>query len=211
MDDYLITGLLSSNEENRSRKQIYAETLDLLENEFNRRFASNNTVLWTAMEALHPHAEKFLNADALTPLFAYAKSIPFVKESFVKSNLGVEDLKAECKIFGRVFADKEWPRNEHGHIDLVDVALHVLKEYSNTAPVLSTLYRVGVTAGFTSTRVECLFSSLSRVDRAQRKSMLTKRECELSYLAFESSVLLKDISFEMFLKEWKKKPRHMFE
>lgn len=210
MDDYLVTGLLPSDKEDRKKIHIYAETLDLLENEFERRFAANNTTLWKAMEALHPSAKKFLNANALKPLFTYAKSIPVVKESFAKSRLGVDDLNAECKIFGRVLSDKDWPRNEHDQIDLVDVALYILSEHTTTAPVLSTLYRVGVTAGFTSTRVECLFSSLSRVDRAQRKSMLTKRECELSYLAFESSVLLKDITFEMFLKEWKKKPRHLF-
>ena len=59
MDDYLITGLLPSDKEDRNKKQIYAETLDLLENEFDRRFASNNTTLWKAMEALHTSAEKF--------------------------------------------------------------------------------------------------------------------------------------------------------
>ena len=127
----------------------------------------------------------------------------------MKSNLNDENLKAECKIFSRVLTGYEWPRNEHSQIDLVDVVRHVLNEYEKTATVLSTLYLVAVTA-VTSTRVECLFSALSRVDRSRRKSMKTKRECELSYLAFESNILLNKISFDTFLKEWKLKPRHLF-
>ena len=111
--------------------------------------------------------------------------------------------------FSHVLRDREWLRHEHGKIDLVAVARYMEVEYRKTAPVLTTLYRVAVTAGFTSTRVECLFSSLSRVDTAQRRSMKTDRECELAYLAYESKVLLEDVTFEMFLAEWKLKPRKL--
>ena len=89
---------------------------------------------------------------SLKPLFTYSKCIPAVKEYFMKSNLNDEDLRAECKIFSRVLTGYEWPHNEHSPIDLVDVARHVLNEYGKTAPVLSTLYGVAVTA-VTFTRV----------------------------------------------------------
>ena len=57
-----------------------------------------------------------------------------------------------------------------------------------------------ITAGFTSTRVECLFSSLTRVDSPRRRSMQTERECDLAYLAFESKILLENITFDDFLR-----------
>ena len=70
---------------------------------------------------------------------------------------------------------------------------------------------MAVTDGFTSTQVECLFSSLTRVDSPQRRSMKTKRECDLAYLAFESQVLMHEISFESFLAEWKLTARKLFD
>ena len=82
-------------------------------------------------------------------------------------------------------------------------------EYKSIAPVLCFLYNVAVTAGFTSTRVECLFSALNQIDTPQRRSMTTKRECELSYLSFENKVLFSDITFDMFLKAWKSKSRKL--
>ena len=186
---------------------IFREALDLIENEFERRFAADTTTLWAAMEALSPVSKNFLDEDALKPLFDYSASIPVVKEELEKQCLNSGYLKAECRIFKRVLSEKEWPTHEHGKVDLDAVAKFINMEYKTLAPVLCILYNVAVTAGFTSTRVECLFSSLTQVDTAERRSMTTKRECELSYLYFENKVLLKDISFEMFLKEWKLKPR----
>ena len=70
---------------------------------------------------------------------------------------------------------------------------------------------MAVTAGFRSTRVECLFSSLTGVDSPQRRSMKTKRECDHAYLAFESQVLMNEISFESFLAEWKLTAKKLFD
>ena len=56
--------------------------------------------------------------------------------------------------------------------------------------------------------VECLFSSLSAIDTAQRRSMTSKREADLTYLLFERKTL-QSLTFNDFLKEWKKKPRKL--
>ena len=210
LEAYFLTENIPSENEPPSNLQFYVEALDSLEREFDRRFASDNTELWTAMEALSPSSQNFLDVEILKPLYEYSTKIPVIKEIFVKSHLSFSDLDAECRIFARVLLNKEWPRHEHGKIDLVAVARYMEEDHKETAPVLTMIYRVAVTAGFTSTRVECLFSSLSRVDTALRKSMSTTRECDLAYLAFESNVLLKKINFEMFLHEWKLKPRKLF-
>ncbi|CAB4034709.1 Hypothetical predicted protein, partial [Paramuricea clavata] len=126
---------------------------------------------------------------------------------YLKEKLATKDLEAECKIYARVFKDKEWPKNENEKIDLSEVAIIVINNHQKGAPILSSLYKVAVTSGFTSTRVECVFSSLTRVDSPQRRSMKTQRETDLAYLSFESKVLLNDITFEDFHKAWKMKPR----
>ena len=116
------------------------------------------------MEALSPVSKNFLDKDALKPLFDYSASIPVVKEKLEKQCLNSGYLDAECKIFKRVLSEKEWPKHKHGKVDLNAVAKFMNMEYKTLAPVLCTLYHVALTAGFTSTRVECLFSSLTRGD-----------------------------------------------
>ena len=51
-----------------------------------------------------------------------------------------------------MFKDKEWPKNENKKIDKSKVAIIVLRDHQQAAPVLSSLYKDTVTAGFTSTR-----------------------------------------------------------
>ena len=163
------------------------------------------------MEALSSNSPYFLQYDVLKPLYDYAVTIPVVSELFVKLKVSDADLEAECRIFSRALGGKTWHADENGKIDLVDVANIVEKDHGKTAPVLTELYQVAVTAGFTSTRVECLFSSLTRADSPQRRSMKTKRECDHAYLAFESQVLMNEFSFESFLAEWKLSARKLFD
>ena len=136
------------------------------------------------MEAFPPNPPYFLQYDVPKPLYDYAVTIPVVSELFVKLNVSDADLEAECRIFSRALCGKTWHADENGKIDLVDVANIVEKDQGKTAPVLTELFKVAVTAGFTSTRVEYLYSLLTRVDSPQRRSMKTKRECDLAYLAF---------------------------
>ena len=74
---------------------IFREALDLIENEFERRFAADTTTLWAAMEALSPVSKNFLDEDALKPLFDYSASIPVVKEELEKQRLNSGYLKAD--------------------------------------------------------------------------------------------------------------------
>ena len=63
------------------------------------------------------------------------------------------------------------------------------------------LYKVLVTAGFTSTSVECLFAAPTRADSPKRRSMKTERAGHLAYLAFENKTLIENIKFESFLSK----------
>lgn len=206
-DDFIITEQIPSESRSRSKLEVFKESLQLIEAEFDRRFAPSNTTLWEAMEALSPRSSHFLNYKTLIPLYEYASTIPVLNKMFVELGVSLKDLKAECRIFSRVLKETKWPENEDGTVDLVVVTKLMAKEHGKSAPILSNLYKVAVTAGFTSTRVECLFSSLTRVDSPQRRSMKTARECDLAYLAFENKVLMEDITFDSFLAEWKLKVR----
>lgn len=208
-DNFVVTESLPSENIRRPNIQIFTECLDLLLAEFTRRFSTENLILWEAMSALSPSSTTYLEYNTLKPLFDYAKKIPTLRDFYVKENLSEKDLEAECRIFTRVLKDKEkeWPKDVNGRIDLVEVARIVMNDYQNGAPILSSLYKLAITAGFTSTRVECVFSSLTRVDSPQRRSMKTDRECDLAYLAFESDILINKITFEDFYKRWTSKPR----
>ena len=201
-NDFLVT---ESENNKRPNIQIFIECLDLLNAEF--MFSTENIALWEAMSALSPLSHVYLEYDILKPLFEYASTIPVRRDFYLKEKLSTKDLEAECRIYARVFKDKEWPRNKNEKIDLSEVAIIVINDYQKGAPILSSLYKVAVTSGYTSTRVECVFSSLTRIDSPQRRSMRTQREADLAYLSFESKVLMNDITFDDFYRAWKMKPR----
>jgi hypothetical protein len=206
-NDFLVTENLPSENNKRPNIQIFIECLDLLNAEFMRRFSTENIALWEAMSALSPLSRVYLEYDILKPLFEYASTIPVLRDFYLKEKLSTKDLEAECRVYARVFKDKEWPRNKNEKIDLSEVAIIVINDYQKGAPILSSLYKVAVTSGYTSTRVECVFSSLTRIDSPQRRSMRTQREADLAYLSFESKVLMNDITFDDFYRAWKMKPR----
>ena len=201
--DYIITEHLHSDN-TRNDLQIYNETLDLLIEEFDRRVSSDDTELWKAMESLSPKSSNFMDADTLEPLFDYCVTIPAVNDVFIEKKVGFNDFKAESRIFKRILAN-EFSEPEN----LVDIAVFMKKHHQETAPVFTKLYEVAVTTGWTSTICECLFSSLTRVDTPQRRSMKTERECNLSYLCFEQKVLMDEITFSKFSHAWKSKPRKL--
>ena len=205
-NEFLVTEHIPAENNPRSHVAIFAECLDVIEQEFARRFSTENIQLWQAMEALSPDSASFLNSDVLIPFLEYAQSIPMVRDFISKNKLSIDDLHAECRIFARLFKDKVWPRDNSGRIDIVDVALLLRRNHESSAAILLLLYTVAITAGFTSTRVECLFSSLTRVDTPQRRSMKTDREVQLAYLAFENK-LLSQVSFDDFLQAWMATPK----
>ena len=209
-DGFIVTDSIPSENNAKSQVAIFAECLDLIENEFERRFSSENIKLWQAMEALSPNSNNFLDSDVLVPFFEYAQSVPVVSDFFLKNEFSIQDLNAECRIFSRVFKDEQWPKEKSGKIDIVDVANFIRKNHESSAHVLLQLYYVAITAGFTSTRVECLFSSLTRIDSPLKK-LKTARECDLAYLTFESGVFMNGVTFDDFLHAWKASPRELLQ
>ena len=141
-DDFLVTESLPSENTERPNIQIFIECLDLLNAEFIRRFSTENIALWEAMSALSPSSDVYLKYDILKPLFEYANTIPVLKDFYLKEKLTTKDLEAECRIYARVFKDKEWPKNENQKIDLSEVAMIVINNHQKGAPILSSWYKL---------------------------------------------------------------------
>ena len=77
---------------------------------------------------------------------------------------------------------------------------------TNTPVILSILYKLAITAGYTQSSVECLFSALTRIDSSQRRRQLIYRKQSLACVHFENKVT-KELRIDEFITAWKKKPR----
>ena len=96
-----------------------------------------------------------------------------------KNELNLKDLKAECRIFSLVLKDKEWPERNR-KIDLVEVYENIKREHQKSVAILVLLYQLAITTSFTETRVECVISSLRRIDSSQSRPIGTPREFNLT-------------------------------
>ena len=87
------------------------------------------------MSAVSPSYDVYFKYDIPKPLFEFAKAILVLRDFYLKEKVSNKDLEAECRLYACVFKDKEWPKNEN----------------QKGAPILSSLYKVAVTSGFTPT------------------------------------------------------------
>ena len=118
--------------------------------------------------------------------------------SFLFISIALIGLQAECVVFRNVIL-KQFPRDSDS--DVCEIYKFLLENYSSVAPIIIILYKVAITWGYASARVECLFSSLTFVDSSGRSSSTPYRKCSLSHLFLEKRVVQK-ISF---VSEWCKK------
>ena len=124
-------------------------------------------------------------------------------------SLRVDDLTAlqsECKVFKNVIVRKF---EKCTNVDVGDIYVFISENCAEAAPVLTSLYKLSITCGYASARVECLFSAMSYVDAPRRQCSKSERKCALTHLYFERE-MVKNITFAEFSEEWLKKPRSLF-
>ena len=192
LEDYVITEHLPIYHHAELRR-ITAECIDKMEEEFSRRFSDENTKLWALMEALLPNSKYFMDVEDLYPIFQYAVNILTIKQKFISESLGKGDFEAECRIFRRIHLKEDLSSFMHDtrgkEVDMCKLCVFMDKNHVNNASILTFLYKLAVTAGYGSARVECLFSTLTKVDTPQRRRMTTERESNLTFLHFERKTL----------------------
>lgn len=169
---------------------------------------------------MKPSNIPFLDAEKLKPLLDYIKTILVVIRKV--EELSFDQLKSECDVFRSVLKDFSDRQNR-----LVELEFQKKKAENDAkgkktkepkkenkmaqitrfvltlcgADILQQLYLVAVTAGYSSSVVECVFSALNRVDTCHRRRMTPYREASLTLLHFENTIT-KAITFEQFLVKW---------
>ena len=199
----------SSNNEYDDAPKLRRVVVDIttaFEEEMCVRFAETNTKVWSSMNALLPNDPKFCDISVLTPLFEYLLTIPRVKAEFAGRNIELSNLECECKVFKHIILSH---CNRKETNDIGNIFEFLLENYEVAAPALTMVYRIALACGYSSARVECLFSSMTYIDAPRRRRSTPFRECALTHLFFEKN-LTREISFDEFSVEWLRKPRSLF-
>ena len=175
---------------------------------------------------MKPSDDQFLEPELLVPLLDFIKTIPAVCHKVAE--VSFEQLKSECNVFRRVmkeFSDKQDKLHEKAlEQNLKQEAMgkkvvKVKKEDKMTpmtrfvltlagAEIIKHIYLAAVTAGYSSSVVECGFSARNRIDTCHRRRMTPYRQANLTLLHFENT-LTRNITFEQFLVKWNSKPRRL--
>ena len=188
-------------------RSVIVELSDCFEREMETRFTTENTNLWSSMDALSFTNTDFLDPSLIRPLFDYMLTVPKINDKLC--SLRVDDftaLQSECKVFKNVIVRKF---EKCTNVDVGDIYVFISENCAEAAPVLTSLYKLSITCGYASARVECLFSAMSYVDAPRRQCSKSERKCALTHLYFERE-MVKNITFAEFSEEWLKKPRSLF-
>jgi hypothetical protein len=207
-------------------RALAVQVLDTLNSEFDDRFSEFNTQLWLSYASLKPSHTPFLDAKELKPLLDFVRTIPVVSRKV--EDLSFEKLKCECEVFRSVILDFSNKQDTSAELQFqrkksendakgkktetpkVNKMTQITQFVSSLcgAEILQQMYLVAVTAGYSSSVVECVFSALNRVDTCHRRKMTPYRKTNLTLLHFENAIT-RDISFEQFLLKWNTKPRRL--
>ena len=170
-------------------QRLLVESLDRLNSELERRFDVKDMTIWAAMDALNTSADGFLNPETVCPIFEYCLEIPAGQESIGGKSLEEKQtvLAAECRVFRETIQN---PLEEGLPDDapIEEVLNYLEANYNESAPYLIQIFKVAVTAGYTQTCVECLFSALNRIDTPHRRNQLSTCQTNLTLLHFEQEV-----------------------
>lgn len=228
--DFVLTDKLPCyRDANNDIEMLHALAVEVVNNlnvEFDNRFSEFNTQLWMSFESLKPSNTTFLEGEELKPLLEYVKTIPVVSRKV--EELSFDQLKSECDVFRSVIKDfsdrqdrlaelefqkkkaendaKGKPTKEPKENKMAQITQFVLT--LSGAEIVQQLYLVAVTAGYSSSVVECVFSALNRVDTCHRRRMTPYRKSSLTLLHFENT-FTRAITFEQFLMKWNTKPRRL--
>ena len=228
--DFVVSEKLPAfRDENNTVEHLRAlavEVVDKLNVEFDHRFSEFNSTLWKSYEILMPCNNHFLEPELLVPLFDFIKTIPAVCHKVTEFSF--EQLKSECSVFRGVLKefsetqDKLYEKALEENLRQEAMGKKVVKvkkedKMTQTtrfvltlagAEILKQIYLVAVTAGYSSSVVECGFSARNRIDTCHRRRMTPYRQANLTLLHFENT-LTRNITFEQFLVKWNSKPRRL--
>ena len=192
--------------------QLGKEIIDAMKVELDDRFTDNNVELWVAFQALSPvnDTTKFLDAYLLVPLLEYAFTIPYFRKILGDDfDDAIEDMQSECCVFKDALLEEYDKFDKDETLLFTEKFLYYCERHDSTMRVLKVLFQVAITAGYSTSTAECVFSARARIDTPSRRRLTPYKQGNLTLLHFESGLTSK-ITFEDFVAVWVKlKPRRL--
>ena len=180
VDSTIITSSATLVEEYKT--QVYYSTIDVILEEMGDRFSELNLSLFTALEALVPTSDLFLDLPTLSPFLthynisetAVQSEAPvvraFLRESRSSSSVSVQTSSSSASPV---------PMMNSSSLHMVYTELSKVAE---CFPTILRSYRIALTLGVSSASAERSFSSLRRIKTYLRSTMTQDRLSNLALL-----------------------------
>ena len=121
----------------------------------------------------------------------------------------IEDMQSECRVFKDALLEEYDKFNKDETLLFTEKFLYYCERHDSTMRVLKVLFQVAITAGYSTSTAECVFSARARIDTPSRRRLTPYKQGNLTLLHFESGLTSK-ITFEDFVAVWVKlKPRRL--
>ncbi|KAK0153405.1 hypothetical protein N1851_004914 [Merluccius polli] len=154
-------------------RRLYYDTIDSVVGEMERKFSERNSQLASALAALNPEADNFLDVKAV-------KHILDLSQSFV--------IDSEFEVA------KEFLMSQKQAMEGDWTIQHIISTYHNqliAMPSVLTAFKHALTFGASTAMCENSFSTLKNVFSEHRHTMLHKRKARLVQLEFEKDLTRK--------------------
>lgn len=151
-------------------KRLYYSIIDLVVGEMERRFSERNSQMASALAALNPQADNFLDVEMVRPILDLSQSpvtdteFQVAKEFLLSQKHGTRTIKEILSTY---------------HIQL------------NVMPSVLIAFKYALTFGTSTAMCENSFSILRNVFSDRRRRMLHQRKACLVQLAFERELTRK--------------------
>ncbi|KAL0968294.1 hypothetical protein UPYG_G00264930 [Umbra pygmaea] len=183
MDGYIVTGPTGGHRGDddleTELRRLYYNTIDSVVGELERRFSERNSQLASALAALNPEADNFLDVKAVKHILDLSQSIMIDAEFEVAKEFLMSQKQA---------MQQDW------------TIQHIISTYHNhliAMPSVLTAFKHALTFGASTAMCENSFSTLKNVFSEHRRTMLHERKARLVQLAFEKDLTRK------CTREWK--------
>ena len=115
---------------------------------------------------------KFLDAYLLVPLLEYAFTIPCFRKILGDDfDDAIEDMQSECRVFKDALLEEYEKFDKDETLLFTEKFLYYCERHDSTMRVLKVLFQVAITAGYSTSTAECVFSARARIDTPSRRRL----------------------------------------
>ena len=168
------------------RTQVYYNTIDVLLEEMGDRFSELNLSLLSALEALVPSSDSFLDLPTLSPFLSHynipeaavQSEVPIVRAFLRERQQSVDSVQTARQSSSSCSSSGSSSSSLH-------VIHSELSKVPECFPAILGCYQIALTMGVSSASAERSFSSLRRIKTYLRSTMIQDRLSNLAVLYIE--------------------------